>query len=205
MKFKNKIFITFLFLLAFILFFNINNVFAFTFKSHNSDVEYTVPDLSTVDETQQELLENGYVIIIPKNSTTAWLYVETNPTGPTRFHVGSDNVFNTSSGWYRKSINFTTASSWGTLETKQATYYTYGYDTHDFYFGTTIYTDAKGSEVFFHPPVTEQGVVIPALETAEQIPQAIAKTLKIMIPVGLIVLAIGLVIYLIKRVIYSVH
>lgn len=62
-----------------------------------------------------------------------------------------------------------------------------------------IYYHADDLDYFFQLPVTE--VVIPTLETAEQIPEAITTTLKIMIPVGLIVLSVGLVIYLIKRVI----
>lgn len=63
-----------------------------------------------------------------------------------------------------------------------------------------IYSDINKGTVLFRYPVTE--VVIPALETAEQVPEAIVKTMKILIPVGLILLSIGLVIYLIKRVIY---
>ena len=45
------------------------------------------------------------------------------------------------------------------------------------------------------------GVTIPAIQSAEEIPQAIIKTMKVVIPVGLVILGIGLVIYLIKSVI----
>ena len=45
------------------------------------------------------------------------------------------------------------------------------------------------------------GVTIPAIQSAEEIPQAIIKAMKVVIPVGLVILGIGLVIYLIKSVI----
>lgn len=54
--------------------------------------------------------------------------------------------------------------------------------------------------VFFQVPV--QGVVVPALEKVEELPKAITETLKVIIPVGLVLLGIILIIYLIKRVIY---
>lgn len=45
------------------------------------------------------------------------------------------------------------------------------------------------------------GVTISAIQSAEEIPQAIVKMMKVVIPVGLVVLGIGLLIYLIKSVI----
>lgn len=205
MNFKNKIILTFFVLLAFILFFNINNVFAFTYKSHNFEREFTVPDLSTVNEQQQHLLENGYVIMTGSSSTSATLFVlAAAPSGEEHLCVFGDYI-RIPKGHYRSDIDLSTSNSWGDLS------YSSGHSLqglyHDFYYATTVYTDRNGSDVFFLPPVTEEtpeGVTIPALETAEQIPQAIVKTLKILIPVGLIVLSIGFVVYLIKRVRYSI-
>lgn len=62
---------------------------------------------------------------------------------------------------------------------------------------------------FFKTPLTEQPettpetVEIPAVETVEQIPEMIVTTLKLIIPVGLVVLSVVLVIYLVRRVIYQ--
>ena len=48
------------------------------------------------------------------------------------------------------------------------------------------------------PEITTPEVEIPALETVEQIPEAMKETMKVVIPVGLVILGIGLVVYLIK-------
>ena len=57
-------------------------------------------------------------------------------------------------------------------------------------------------EIFFQgAPVT--AVEIPALETAEQIPEAMSTALKMIIPVSLTVLSVVLGIYLVRRLIYQ--
>lgn len=50
-------------------------------------------------------------------------------------------------------------------------------------------------------PVPDK-VVVPTLETAEELPKAILETLKMMIPVCLVLLGMGLIIYLIRRLRY---
>lgn len=151
MKLK-KLLLCILIFIGFLLFFNINNVFAFTFTSHNHGVECTVPDLSTVDETQQELLENGYVIVVEKNTNSAILYVlHFKESSSNNIYMTTDNKLRTPSGAYRSVIDLSTTDSWGTLKKMTATYYTYDYNSCDFYYGTTIYTDAKGTDVFYEP------------------------------------------------------
>ncbi len=61
--------------------------------------------------------------------------------------------------------------------------------------------DKDGNVVFQGASPELAGVTIPAIQSAEEIPQAIIKTMKVVIPVGLVILGIGLVIYLIKSVI----
>ena len=62
--------------------------------------------------------------------------------------------------------------------------------------------DMDGNVVFQGASQEElAGVTIPAIQSAEEIPQAIIKAMKVVIPVGLVILGIGLVIYLIKSVI----
>ena len=65
--------------------------------------------------------------------------------------------------------------------------------------------DENDEVVFQGASQTLAGVKIPAIQSAEEIPQAIVKTMKILIPVGLVILGIGLVIYLIKSVISRVQ
>lgn len=65
-----------------------------------------------------------------------------------------------------------------------------------------VYNYSDESKVVFQGASPElAGVTIPAIQSAEEIPQAIIKTMKVVIPVGLVILGIGLVIYLIKSVI----
>lgn len=62
-----------------------------------------------------------------------------------------------------------------------------------------VYNYLDESKVVFQGARQElAGVTIPAIQSAEEIPQAIIKTMKVVIPVGLVILGIGLVIYLIK-------
>ena len=61
--------------------------------------------------------------------------------------------------------------------------------------------DTDGNVVFQGASLELAGVTIPAIQSAEEIPQAIIKTMKVVIPVGLVILGIGLVIYLTKSVI----
>ena len=61
---------------------------------------------------------------------------------------------------------------------------------------------SSNSASFFQEPVQE--VVVPALGEVKELPKAIVETLKIIIPVGLVILGIGFVIYLIKSVILRV-
>ena len=84
------------------------------------------------------------------------------------------------------------------------------------YTNISVYKDSSLTDFFFKAPVVEiptetpveipeetPVATIPALETVEQIPEAMTTTLQVVIPVGLAILGIGLLIYLIKRVIYS--
>lgn len=61
--------------------------------------------------------------------------------------------------------------------------------------------NVDGDVVFQGASPELAGVTISAIQSAEEIPQAIIKTMKVVIPVGLLILGIGLVIYLIKSVI----
>ena len=201
MNFKNKILITFLFLLAFLMFFNINSVFGFSFTSYEKNNLFTVPDASTIDEEQKSLLENGYLIYTTDGGQSFTLAVLNSTGGGEEYLCVYGSSIRIPQQTYYSHIS-AGDSSWGTL-TQQYMMSMVNFDSSDFYFGATVYTDRYGSDIFFQLPVMET-VTIPSLETAEQIPEAIVTTLKILIPVGLIVLSIGFVVYLIKRVRFSI-
>ena len=68
-----------------------------------------------------------------------------------------------------------------------------------YYCSTPVYDyDDLSTVVFRKAPQTVEQVKIPAIQQAEEIPQAMAEVLKILIPVGLVIFGIGLVIYLIR-------
>ncbi len=78
------------------------------------------------------------------------------------------------------------------------------------YFVGDVYTDKnksavqlKGSVDFFLPP-PPQVVVIPVLEGVEELPKAVTTTLKMILPVGLVVFGILLLVYIIRLLILRV-
>lgn len=77
-----------------------------------------------------------------------------------------------------------------------------GYLNRTFYttnlFANQTIKNKSGDVVFLGAPQTVEQVKIPAIQQAEEIPQAMAEVLKILIPVGLVIFGIGLVIYLIR-------
>lgn len=96
-----------------------------------------------------------------------------------------------------------TMSDW-TKETKADLHISGFLKPSENYWYFLCYTNAdicdESGTVFFHQaPVT--AVEIPALETAEQIPEAMATALKMIIPVSLALLSILLLIYLMRRLI----
>lgn len=216
MNVKNKIFITFIFLLIFILFFNTNNVFASDLVTFECNVEEAA--WNKIIELPEYISGNNHLYIMKFYSNYKVFFVEKVSNYKCYLliedGVSKYGIPNTREHLYFNQpvkLNIYKIASDGSTCTKEYT------DTIEesficinpydhAYSSTTIYTDNTYTTPFFQAPVTEiPGVQIPALETAEQIPEAIVKTLMILIPVGLIVLSIGLVIYLIKRVIYSVH
>lgn len=110
---------------------------------------------------------------------------------------GSENIFWNNEGRFKSNVHgfsgFNLKNVWYTLLYSNEDILIYE-DEND------NTTEALGT--FFTVPVQET-TTIPALETVEQIPTAMAKVMKIIIPIGLTILGVGLLIYLIKQVIYS--
>lgn len=210
MNFKNKIFITFFVLLAFILIFNINNVFAFSSFSELTDndiynyISLGLTHLRDVDNVDISLINNCYVHCRADTQCVQVFYLTDDSSYYTQ---GTAGIFSSHTYYVYFNLSdssivdsgFSGTSATNTCWIKHESHYLYG-STVDFT-GSVDYN----ANLVFPQPVTEiPATTIPALETANQIPEAIVKTLKIMIPVGLVLLSIGLVIYLIKRVKYSI-
>lgn len=196
MNFKNKIFIVFFVLLAFILFFNINNVFAFSFTCNNGTSTETI-ELPDVAEEYAIYFDLPYII---SNYSAGIFEIRFLADENSYFYLNKYGV-----AWFGTVHQFTCKNgSWDYRFNNERISGVSGVNTYC-YFNADVYNDVDKTDYFFlKPPQKVEGITIPALETAEQIPEAIAKTMKILIPVGLIVLSIGLVIYLIKRVKYSI-
>lgn len=200
MKLNKKLIFSFILFLIFLFFLLTVNTYAYVIVEIEGTT-YNIPDFS-------HLLKYDYQYII-YNSThpTVYEYLLIDSPSPLyrsdyesglnrfkNFDNSSFDLYNTTSDkkeftfWFSTSVN------------KYVNIYN---DSVSLYSNHDIMSSLNGNEIFFHlTPVVGMGQVIPALEKVEEIPQAMGQTLKILIPVGLIVLAIGFVILLIKRVMY---
>ena len=205
MKIKNKIIFILLLFLLILLTFNINNVFA----SVPTDSSNAYIILNKVEEyfDSHNLVLYDYIIcndgLVYAFCQEDYDHTVNNWAGGYRIYCNKAYIFE-----FDTNYNYTfpvkegpcSFCDYGLVDT--VIYSTFNIVNREgtvFFMLTPVPTETQTAET----PVLEiQAVEIPALETAEQIPQAMGLTLKIVIPVGLVVLAIGLIIYLIKRVIY---
>lgn len=127
------------------------------------------------------VLPKGYSLKIYSYNNGTGLCMEDNSTTMLHYYFSNDSwVFAESNPW----LDHIASDGW-------------------FYSTVDIY-NKNSEEIFFQktPVTTPAAVEIPALEKVEQIPEAITTTLKLIIPVSLIVLSIFFVIYLMRRLIY---
>lgn len=186
---NNKFFVAFLLFL----------IITFSFVS-NCFANIVVNDDSNFPDLPLDYSNSKYVIL--KDNTNTWLLIFDdlleNP------YVENDNIsFKNKSGSLGNVIGYLLKNNtWNynfkTTAVSRVSTFTFIYSNID------VMKGSNSNEIFFQKtPVT--AVEIPALETAEQIPEAMATALKIIIPVGLAILVIGLIIYLIKCVIYRMR
>ena len=186
---NNKFFVVFLLFL----------IITFSFVS-NCFANIVVNDNSSFPDLPLDYSNSKYVIL--KDNTNTWLLIFDdlleNP------YVENDNIsFKNKSGSLGNVIGYLLKNNtWNynfkTTAVSRVSTFSFIYSNID------VMKGSNSNEIFFQKtPVTE--VEIPALETAEQIPEAMATALKIIIPVGLAILVIGLIIYLIKCVIYRMR
>lgn len=206
MKSRNKFLIIILLTFVFLLFLNISNVKAYTLLELKDENLFNL-----IYETEQYKSGNYnfiigsndldyYKIIFIKKSDNFKCYITDYGSGRATLHYSpkSEEVI------YFANKNPTSLNSGGSNNGANSNfiYKTNQSDRCYFYSTCDVYTDNTYSELFFQVPVQET-TTIPALETVEQIPTAMAKVMKIIIPIGLTILGVGLLIYLIKQVIYS--
>ena len=186
---NNKFFVVFLLFL----------IITFSFVS-NCFANIVVNDDSSFPDLPLDYSNSKYVIL--KDNTNTWLLIFDdlleNP------YVENDNIsFKNKSGSLGNVIGYLLKNNtWNynfkTTAVSRVSTFSFIYSNID------VMKGSNSNEIFFQKtPVT--AVEIPALETAEQIPEAMATALKIIIPVGLAILVIGLIIYLIKCVIYRMR
>lgn len=186
---NNKFFVVFLLFL----------IITFSFVS-NCFANIVVNDNSSFPDLPLDYSNSKYVIL--KDNTNTWLLIfddlSENP------YVENDNIsFKNKSGSLGNVIGYLLKNNtWNynfkTTAVSRVSTFSFIYSNID------VMKGSNSNEIFFQKtPVT--AVEIPALETAEQIPEAMATALKIIIPVGLAILVIGLIIYLIKCVIYRMR
>lgn len=149
----------------------------------NFDVKYE-NEIRSLPDIPEDLLNNYKYFFIRCYSSFAILY------------CSNSNVIKGQSN-YLKLYNF----EYGKTSWKYSTEGTYNFSDETIsalvYASDDLY-DTDGNVVFQKASPELAGVTIPAIQSAEEIPQAIIKTMKVVIPVGLVILGIGLVIYLIK-------
>ena len=150
------------------------------------DVKYE-NEVRSLPDIPEDLLNNYKYFFIRCYSSHAFLY------------CSNSNVIKGKTN-YLKLYNF----EYGKTSWEYATGGTY--NISDEIISALVYAsddlyDTDGNVVFQKARQELAGVTIPAIQSAEEIPQAIVKMMKIVIPVGLVILGIGLVIYLIKSVI----
>lgn len=210
---KNKFFLTLLFfLIIFIL--NNTNVFAFSYPSIDNvdiDIDYKykwfliqsvslsngVYNISLHLFASNDASMNGAMFEYDKSGYSYNIYpnIETGELNYWKFNSTSD-----SSSWGSPVSNKVLTSS-----TNYFTIYSAAYPLNIREGNIDIYNKSDGT-LFFQKTLVPEipeivGTTIPALETAEQIPTAMVETLKVIIPVGLVIFGILLLILLVKSVI----
>lgn len=133
-----------LFILIFLFFLLLSsNVNAFTFTSQSDGQEYTVPDLSTVDESYQQFLDNGY--ILQNWAVNKWnLYVLSDISF---FYYREDDRLHWSGDVYKFSIDTTLKDSWGSASIVNSS--TWAMFDSVKYYGASIYTDNNKTDIFY--------------------------------------------------------
>lgn len=214
---NNKILMFFLLTFVFFIFLNMTTVFgSFDFTYNNTN--YSLPDLPF------DIIDHpDFLIVIDKNKNYQVCYPSSTYQIPFYYQNSKDSKYqgiqywsnndtekvivgNISNGlnWCYYSLS-SSSSSWSSMQTTKAnqiqTLNSFDNMTRSVIYSSVNIINEDGS-VFFLAPVPM--MVVPVLETAEELPKAILGTLKTIIPVCLVLLAVVLLVYLIRRLRYLI-
>ncbi len=192
-KIKNKIIFILPIMLVFLCFFSINSYANYDEILENNDIySKIITDARSRWDSQGMILtksdnETGYYkVYVYDTSKIKATFVDNHLeyicTGFTRL----DYLYYTEEGVFISKYNGDTLSSGSK---------TYNTTIEDYLYSRLIIYDDKGDTVNPYQPVLFQ------ITQVEQIPEIVIRTMKMIIPVGLVVLLIGLLIYVIKSVI----
>lgn len=186
MKLTNKILIILILLLAYLFFSNV--VFGFTVTDY-FEKEINIPEIpDNID------ISHGYLYIY----TSGWGYQlkVLNNEDSYFYHDGDVRIILAGSG---TSYQYTASRGWyyqGSLNNGADTRIN---NAEQLYFSTSVYSDVNKTGFFF-----QHNVILPAMATVEEIPKAIITTLKMILPVGLVVFGTLLLVYIIRLLILRV-
>lgn len=200
-------FLPILSILILISFIFINNCFAYSeeFTYNDTNYIYYIPEGAYNSFLESEQYKSGkYNYLLSCDNGTCRIYFWLKTQDVKIYQTTKDNYYNSNISDYG-CLYYTVSENGGNLSLQNSnatSFHNSAYSSGNkiyMFTNVTVYTDSSCSKVFFYQPV--QVVTIPALETAEQVPEAMRTALKMIIPVGLIVLSMVLLIYLIKSVI----
>jgi len=228
MKIKNKLLILLVISFMFIMFFNVKEILAVnvTVNSNcpnSNSTEMTFPEVKLenlnywVEDEGWYDLNSGYIVQYDYDSSCYYLYIFRFYEG-NYFYVGLDaNNNNAIRCKNYMTVYKSNGSTWDLSTKLSGDSVSFGQFLSPYacislnnpiYLNCDVYSDIDKTGFFFPEPIPEipevpetPATTIPALETVEQIPTAMVETLKLIIPVGLVIFGIVLLISLIKSVI----
>lgn len=205
---NNKFLIVFTLIIIFLLLFITNSFASYDFTTPDG-VEYSCPDLPS-DFTEDTIFlitttGNGYYYILKFDSVPydnkIYRYYDGKGTtldSVNYYYYSSEGVIGTYDIYYNENHK-----NYISLATNRQNITSYDilyrlslvYSSH-----FNVYNE--NNTIFFQKTPLQQTLQVVEITQVEEIPKAIAQTLKTIIPVGLVVLSIFLVIYLTKSVIF---
>lgn len=205
MKLKSKIILIFSLFILLLFAFNFNNIVFgasnITFSSSYDSEEYTVPNFDS-SGTHYDY-NNGYIIY--KKGETIKMSIYASPEGFC-YHLGFPNVIISCTSLYNFTLDSNT-NEWVYIDTTvhSGTNFQLCQWNELLYFSKDLYSDKDASSIDLVGRGSFFQTAVVLVKEVQELPAVIAETLKVIIPVCLIVLGTIVVIYLVKRVIYLSH
>lgn len=205
MKLKNRVFLILVLILFFTLILNFNIVKAVEYDGAFPNFEDLINKTGYSKYCIYKYKDVPHLVLI-ENSNTRF-----NCTGTDGYWAGKGNVNNLAKEYILQDnkwieCDFDLSNSYGNFclifSRSNSNYVNYIYFNN-------IQLSINDSNVYSINPIPNDYVffqiAVVLVEEVQELPGVIAETLKVIIPVGLIVLVVILLIYLIKRVIYLSH